>query len=241
MKSLKDSRIKRVIPVLLALVLIMFTALPAVAQRTGRTGVQDSVQQHTLTVDRNPGNATILIDGRRQRGNRFTLPAGRYTITVEADGYVSESRVVLLDRTLTVSFQLQAEGKRPGNRTSGGAPVITPVPEAEPEAPPAVIPGRPSGNVPGRPTGRDSETSNRVPPGTLVIEFPDRLANAFFYIDGQRRPVNSRRAQEALQLEPGIYRLQLEVGGLMSPEVQVQIEPGRTLRLAPKLMFEVLQ
>src|SRR6056297_1247762 len=66
---------------------------------------------YQLTVNVNVGNYQIFIDGQAIKGNRATLQAGVYTVTVRANGYYEWQHSVNLTGNETITANLQQEAR----------------------------------------------------------------------------------------------------------------------------------
>ena len=213
-----------------------------------------SRNQHRLRVHSNVSGAEVYIDGDRVGRTSYNaeLHPGSYTVEVRAAGYESAVAEINLDRDRTVNMDLErntfelnigsnvrnaevfVDGNRVGTTNYSGS----------------FAQGSYSIRVTAdgyrdfisrvNLTSDQSLTANLQPQnGSVILDFPARTANVFFYIDGDRMPVNVRQSREELSLSPGVYSFKFSAGGIESEEIDLTIEAGRTLRLRPSLSFEI--
>ncbi|AFG37005.1 PEGA domain-containing protein [Spirochaeta africana] len=243
----------------ISLVLMIVAAAGAFAQTgaTGRTRSRPDTSDtatHQLTVRTNPGDAMILVNGQERKSNTMTLEAGNYTVEARAPGYESRSVEVNLNWNQTITINLQREVRRHSLR------VITNVSNAV-----VYLDGDRAGSGEFATTLDEGRYSLRITApgyqdhitqveldrnrtvrvaleprdGTVILDFPQRTANVFYFIDGNRSAVNSRRGREEITLSPGTYSLRFEAGGISSSEIEVDIRGGERLRIVPTLGFEI--
>ncbi|MFW6363781.1 MAG: PEGA domain-containing protein, partial [Spirochaeta sp.] len=214
----------------------------------------DKSQEYRLTISTNPSNAQITIDGQARRGSIFTLPEGNHTVQVSASGYETQTVQVDLDRNRTLDIDLQRQVQRYTLRVRSNVSNAQVYVDGERVGTTNYSASMSEGVYSLRITApgyrdyinrvelnQDRNIHAVLQPqnGTIILDFPDRTANVFYYIDGNRSPVTARNAREEITLSPGTYRFKFSAGGLESPEIEVEVEAGASLRLVPRLSFDI--
>ena len=77
------------------------------AQRSGGFSSKSQPKSFQLTVNANVSSYQVYIDGQAIKGNRTTLKAGVYTVTVRANGYSEWQHSVNLTGNETITANLQ--------------------------------------------------------------------------------------------------------------------------------------
>ena len=191
---------KKIITGIIILILTVFIALPAAAQRfSGSSGSSSSSSSDTvsLTVQSNVRNAQVRIESVWTNEGRpvftgtapFTaqLDKGDYKVTVSAPGYGSVSQEVRMNQTKTININLAADTQYLTVTSNvAGARVIIRGPD---------INGAINGNT---------SFTTELPPGTYKVRVN---APGYFALD---KDVNfSRSTTVDFQLQPKNAQLQI--------------------------------
>lgn len=95
--STKQPRRKKMKKVYLVLMLLLVTVF----------GNSQTTKKYTLIVNSTAKPYTVLINNRQINGNRQTLPAGKYKVTVKSNGYKDFTTTVNLNRNFVVNAKME--------------------------------------------------------------------------------------------------------------------------------------
>src|SRR6056297_720524 len=93
--------------VFVSILLLITISLFAQSASGGRSRRSAPASTYQLTVNANVSSYQVYIDGQAIKGNRATLKAGVYTVTVRANGYSEWQHSVNLTGNETITANLQ--------------------------------------------------------------------------------------------------------------------------------------
>jgi hypothetical protein len=150
----------------------------------------------------------VYIDGQRRRGTSFELPAGTYTLRIEAPGYAAYQTALAV--------------------RAGGLSrvVVTPVRDVQAEQPGPT----PAAGAAAPPTERREPPPATPRSGTLVVRTAGGWAR--IYVDGVFKREGTGYREE---IQPGEHRVRFERDGYQTIDTTVTVPPGETVTLAVTL------
>ncbi len=240
---MKKSRIMLI--VLIALLLLPVTGL--FAQRGGSIG-GSAPASFTLRVNVNVDNAAIFINGTRQRGNAFELAPGTYQLRVSAPNYLDYAANIQLNGNRTVSVNLEPSLATLTVRTNVATALIY-VNDVLQNSPRMVLPlGTHVIRIaaPGHQQyiqtinlTQDQRLAIELTPlfGYLTVELPPIIRRFTLTIDDLQ--ITERDLLENIELLPGEYVLQLDIGGLVGM-MELDVVANRRQTIEPVMNFRFL-